>query len=453
MKQRKLLLLGLLLAVGTSLSAGTVKMKTSRAVGQSISFAVNAGLPLTLTWGDGTTEQLTSTGQLQTVAVKNEQLTISCTKDITSLYVAENDLTTLDISGSAKTLRTLCCADNQLTTLSLSGCSNLVILDCQGNQLKSVSNPSTKMQDLNVADNQLTSHGLSSTGNLLSMVCANNNMTSIGNLANMVNLTTLFCQGNKITAFTRLGNLVNLKHIVASDNSLKSIDVSALTLLEDLWIGNNQLTALDLSATKTLVGLVAPNNQLSSIKWDYVTAKRNVKYAVVSNNTLAFNSLPNLYNTIVDAYTVDGAVGPQNPVELIAGSIEVNQKAGSDFTSLVVRSGWNNITKADVKAVDGSGKELQNGVDYKFENFMDLTFLTGPHNDVVLTFTSASFPDFELVSTPFNVTGGTDGIESVVTSEEIDGNTAVFDLQGRRMNASSLKKGIYVVNGKKVIIR
>ena len=313
-------------AIGTSLSAGTVKMKTSRAAGQNISFAVNSGLSLTLTWGDGSTEQLTSTGQLQTVSVKNEQLTISSEKDITSLYVAENDLTTLDISGSAKTLRTLCCADNQLTTL-------------------------------------------------------------------------------------------------------------------------------DLSTTKKLVGLVAANNQLNTITWDYVSARKNVKYADVSKNILPFNSLPNLYNTTVGTYVVDGAVGPQNPVELIAGSIEVNQKAGSDFTSRIVRSGWNNITKPEVKAVDGGGKELQNGVDFKFENFMDLTFLTGPYNDVVLTLTSASFPDFELVSTPFNVTGGSDGIETVTIPTEIDENAAIFDLQGRRMNASSLKKGIYVVNGKKVIIR
>ena len=354
MKVKKLLLLGLMTAIGTSLSAGTVKMKTSRAAGQNISFAVNSGLSLTLTWGDGSTEQLTSTGQLQTVSVKNEQLTISSEKDITSLYVAENDLTTLDISGSAKTLRTLCCADNQLTTLSLTGCTNLVILDCQGNQLKSVSNPSSKMQDLNVADNQLTSHGLSSVANLLSMVCANNNMTSIGSLANMVNLTSLFCQGNKITGFTKLDNLVNLKHIIASNNNLKSLNLSTLTQLEDLWVSDNQLTTLDLSTTKKLVGLVAANNQLNTITWDYVSARKNVKYADVSKNILPFNSLPNLYNTTVGTYVVDGAVGPQNPVELIAGSIEVNQKAGSDFTTRIVRSGWNNITKPEVKAEEAA---------------------------------------------------------------------------------------------------
>ena len=31
--------------------------------------------------------------------------------------------------------------------------------------------------------------------------------------------------------------------------------------------------------------------------------------------------------------------------------------------------------------------------------------------------------------------------------------TAVFDLQGRRVSARSLRKGFYIVNGKKVVIK
>ena len=452
MKVKKLLLLGLMMAIGTSLSAGTVKMTTSRATGETMSFAVNTGLALTLTWGDGTTEQLTSTGQLQTVTIKNAQLTISCEKDITSLYVAENDLTSLDISGSAKTLRTLCCADNQLTTLSLTNCTNLVILDCQGNNLKSLTNPSSKMQDMNVADNQLTSHGLNSTSGLLSMVCANNNMSSITGLANMVNLTSLFCQGNKISTLN-LTNLINLKHIIASNNSLKKLDVSSLTALEDLWVSDNQLTALDFTNVQDkMVGVVAANNKLSSVKWVAASAKKNVKYADLSNNNLPFSSLPNLYSTITGTNTVDGSVSPQTEVQLINGSIEVNQKTGDDFANLIGRSAWSNLVKADIKVVDGDGKELQKDVDYKFDTYLYLTFLTAPHNNVVLTFTSANFPGLEFTSAPFNVTGNVDGIETLEQDAQ-NGNLRVFDLQGRQMNPSTLKKGIYVVNGKKVIIR
>ena len=34
-----------------------------------------------------------------------------------------------------------------------------------------------------------------------------------------------------------------------------------------------------------------------------------------------------------------------------------------------------------------------------------------------------------------------------------DGATEVYDLQGRRMKAETLKKGIYIVNGKKTVVR
>ena len=456
MKMKKLLLLGLMMAIGTSLSAGTVKMTTSKAAGETLSFAVNSGLTLTLTWGDGSTESLVSTGMLQNVTIKNEQLTISCEKDITSLYVAENGLTTLDISGSAKTLRTLCCADNQLKTLSLTNCSNLVILDCQGNQLTSLSNPSKNMQDMNVADNQLTATGLSSTAGLLSMVCANNKIKTITSLANMTNLTALFCQGNLIETLP-LANLVNLKHLVASDNSIKTLtfksNSSALTDIEDIWVSNNELTALDLSEMKKIVGIVAANNKLASVKWDYSTAKRNVKYADLSGNSLPFNSLPNLYSTVVSANTVDGSVSPQTDVQMISGSIAVNEKTTTAFSDLIGRSGWNNLVKAEIKVVDGNGNELKDGVDYKFESNINLTFLTAPHENVVLSFTSPSFPDMVMTSAPFNVTGSTDGIETL-ENEALDlNNSKIFDLQGRQMDASTLKEGIYIINGKKVIVR
>lgn len=46
----------------------------------------------------------------------------------------------------------------------------------------------------------------------------------------------------------------------------------------------------------------------------------------------------------------------------------------------------------------------------------------------------------------------TTGIERVVTAEDL-ANQPVFDLMGRRMNGTHLPKGIYIVGGKKVVIR
>ena len=40
------------------------------------------------------------------------------------------------------------------------------------------------------------------------------------------------------------------------------------------------------------------------------------------------------------------------------------------------------------------------------------------------------------------------GIEDIGQSAKNNGNV-IFDLQGRRMNSSALKKGLYITNGKK----
>jgi GH35 family endo-1,4-beta-xylanase len=40
----------------------------------------------------------------------------------------------------------------------------------------------------------------------------------------------------------------------------------------------------------------------------------------------------------------------------------------------------------------------------------------------------------------------------VVPQEVTDGNGAIYDLSGRRLHSNSLKPGIYIVNGKKVVI-
>ena len=40
----------------------------------------------------------------------------------------------------------------------------------------------------------------------------------------------------------------------------------------------------------------------------------------------------------------------------------------------------------------------------------------------------------------------------VVPQEVADGNGAIYDLSGRRLHPNSLKPGIYIVNGKKVVI-
>ena len=77
-------LITVLLGFSSSALAGTITMKTNKAVGEKLSLALNGDMSVNLTWGDGTTETFASNGQLREVTVKSESLTITTDKDITA---------------------------------------------------------------------------------------------------------------------------------------------------------------------------------------------------------------------------------------------------------------------------------------------------------------------------------------------------------------------------------
>lgn len=448
-KMNKLPLLGILLAFAMTVSAGTVRIKTAKPVGEKINIAVNISVPLTLTWGDGTSETITSTGMLQTITVKNASLSISSDKAITALYLAENELTELVLTGMSD-LTTLVCSDNKLKELNLANCSSLVSLDCQNNNISTLSVGSTNMVDMNIANNQLTQTGLRSVANLVSLVCANNKLTAVNYIGSMTNLRTLFAQGNKISSITP-SKSTGLRDVLLSDNELKTFNVKALVNLENLWVSNNQIDALDFSDNTKLVGLVADGNKLSSITWNN-GVKSTFAYVDLTGNSLYFPSLPTVYNPSKEIWTVDGAIGEQEPI-LLFSDMDVNTQTDNIRTYLS-RNGWNATLTTDLVLHNASGQELVQGEDYDYSSYR-FTFLKG-NSGVVISATSKNYPGLTLKTQPFNIIDPT-GIENLTpTLSESEGD--IYDLSGRQIVNSQLSnrklnKGIYIVNGKKVVVR
>ena len=451
MKKLQLLLLTLLLSAGAQ--AGSVRMKTAKAVGDKLTIAVNYGVPLSLTWSDGTKEEIVATGQPQELTVKGATLTLSSEKDITSLYLADNELTELNVAGIVGTLRRLYCPNNQLTKLDLSDCKELVSLDCQGNQLSSLSVGSAQMEDYNVADNQLTAIGLRSAGNITSLVCANNKLTALGYVGSMSGLTSLFCQGNELTSVP-VTRCVELRQLLAYDNKLKTVNTLPLVNLTDLWLGNNQLETLDLSDNTVIVGLMAENNRLNTIKWN--SNMRNtaaLAYADLSDNALFLDQLPSMAYKKV---TVDGAIGHQDDYPLVDTDVNV---ATPSIRSLR-RNGWDNSHSVSVVITEAGGQTLVADEDYKFTG-SSFTFLK-PYSGVVIAITSDNYPGLDVKTVPFNVIdpAGIKGVESEAAGSSEKGSDAIYDLSGRKFSETSassvtsgLPKGIYIVNGKKVVIK
>ena len=180
------------------------------------------GEPLINTNGDSeiqVSEASAFTGTINCIGLSISELTgIEAFTALTILYCGNNQLTTLDVSGSTA-LEVLHCPYNyQLTTLNVSGCTALEELYCFNNQLTY----------LNVSTNTSLTH----------LKCKNNQLTYL-NVSNNIALIELWCH----------------------DNQLTYLNVSNNIALIELWCHDNQLTSLDLSNNSNLIELYCSNNQ------------------------------------------------------------------------------------------------------------------------------------------------------------------------------------------------
>ena len=115
---------------------------------------------------------------------------------LTSLYVWDNELTSLDVSGLLN-LYKIYCMNNAITNLNVSNTPALTRLLCYDNQLTSldVSNNSV-LTSLSCDNNELTSLDVSNNSALISLLCGNNQLTSL-DVSNNTALEYLECDNNQ----------------------------------------------------------------------------------------------------------------------------------------------------------------------------------------------------------------------------------------------------------------
>ena len=210
-----------------------------------------------------------------------------------SLYCSGNQLTTLDVSKNTA-LTGLRCHDNQLTTLNVSKNTSLNVLYCYENKLTTLDvSKNTALIGLRCHDNQLTTLDVSKNTSLNVLYCGGQNLRTL-DLSNNTALGWLYCNDNKLTALDVSKNTV-LKIIWCYNNQLTTLNVSKNTALTELYCYNNQLTTLDVSKSIALEELACFDNQLTELDVSKNTVlKKNWCYnnllttLDVSNTSLAF---------------------------------------------------------------------------------------------------------------------------------------------------------------------
>lgn len=274
---------------------------------------------------------------------------------------------------------------------------------------------------------KVTAQEVELRGKITRLDCSSNWLESIDVSGNNL-LTELYCDNNRLTDIT-LGQQPNLKELYVGDNQLASIDLSGVPNLNMLSIYKNPLTSLDLSTNTKITELICRecqlegtldlsanpmlqklgcyNNNISAIK---IAPNSSLGKLEIERNNINGENRTNLVNAlpkfqVLPDYDDWYGMDPQCIVVLEYDSdLENNSLTASDLAVLKSK-GW------PVKAVDN------------VDNFGDI-------KDVDGTMTS---------------------IDKVNGAQAATEPTAVYDITGRAVSASSARGGIYIrKNGNKV---
>ena len=447
--------------------------------------------------------------ELESLKCFGNQLTflnLSKNTKLTYLHCGATHLTSLNVSKNTA-LTFLDCSGNQLTSIDVSKNTKLTYLGCSGNQLTSLDvSKNTALTGLNCSENRLTSLDVSKNTALKKLECFVNQIKGEQMQALVNSLCKVNSSGydfivlntknadeqNEITvsqvaiAKSKGWNVMawndtleeyegsepgiaidatnfpdeNFRAIVAgtdidkdADGKLSEEEIAAVTelivsqkniaslkgiefftALTDLYCWFNQLTSLDVSKNTALQVLDSSFNQLTSLDVSKNTA---LKVLDLSSNQL--KSLDVSKNTALE--------------EMYC---EFNQLASLDVsknTALTVLSCFNNQIKGDkMQALVNSLPTVTEGVfrviDTKNSNEQNVC--TEPQVKIA---TDKGW-------TVYDYNGGSDqeyagsevtAIRSIEVSPETKSHW--YTLDGKRLSGKPAQKGIYIHNGKKVVIK
>lgn len=426
---------GLLLA--STAKADVIGLQTKAT--QTITLAINAGVEATLTWGNGTKQTMTFDGTEQQIAVADPKLSIATSQTITSLYAADNALTSLDVTGATK-LITLICAGNELTTLDLTGQTLLMTLDCSENRLAGIDlTPCTEMLSLDCSSNALTTINLVKQRDLTTLNCANNQIARLGLPSRAQE--SVWCYNNKLANIIMPAG-VDPTQMIAFNNKLTELDFEGHERLTDLWIDNNAIQTLDIS-TSPVQRLSASNNALTLIKHNK-NDKKSLTDFYVDGNALAPISLVKVYNPNTKDSLMNFCIAPQAPF-YITDRINVGETI--DLNNYTRLNAWGQTTGFSVEWKTDADEVLVKGTDFTISSVSKYTFLTDQWK-IRVTGTSTQYPGLEFRSVHLRVVdpaGITDATADSPVKVSAHGRQLVVDCQ------TPTRLRVYHMSGQMVI--
>jgi hypothetical protein len=211
----------------------------------------------------------------------------------------------------------------------------------------------------------------------------------------IANITELYVGGEDIADLTGIEHFTALKELYCFDNKLTTLDVSKNTTLELLSCYNNQLTTLDVSKNTALQSLSCRENQLTALK-------------VSKDSPL----------TVLDCLSnqLSGAA-----MDALVESMPVVAAGRFTVLNALDANEQNVITKTQVAAVKAKGWSVMR--------------LVGDMGE---------YEDYE---------GLDEQPDAIRTVSLTAGNDSWYTLDGVKLSGKPTHKGLYLLNGHKVVVK
>ncbi|WP_299098612.1 T9SS type A sorting domain-containing protein [uncultured Winogradskyella sp.] len=236
--------------------------------------------------------------------------------NLTTLYLSQNNLTTLDVTNNLL-LGNLVCWDNNLSSITFAANTQLYNLACEENNLTSLDVSSlTSLSNLYCGDNAittldvsantallkldiynlaLTELDLSSNNNLQDLYCDNNQLTTL-NLSDKPSFKRLSCKNNALTELNiSNGNNTNVTLFRTDGNSeLNCITVDDEAYSTSNWANIDDHTSFSVSCDGSLSTTEINNDTSISVYPNPVKDQLNLSFPSTVDSIVIFNSLGEL---------------------------------------------------------------------------------------------------------------------------------------------------------------
>ena len=454
---------------------------------------------------------------LKELNCSNNQLTsldVSKNTALKELNCSNNQLTSLYVNANTA-MEDLSCNNNQLKSLNVKNNTALKWLNCSGNQLTSLNvDNNTALTSLSCYNNQLKSLDVRYNTALTKLLCNDNQLTTLDMWKNTA-MEELFCENNQLTTLNVSKNTA-LTTLWCYNNRLKSLDVSNNTVLKYLYCYGNQLTRLNVFTVPAIKDAVENGTKdTSNSDYDRYTSTQSALYVdktvtivTVEPEGVAINAtnFPNdIFRSIVAGTQIDkDADGYLSTAEIAAVTeLDVHWESINDltgvehFTALTsLDCSYNGLYALDVSknteltsldcsinylsALDVSNNNKLKVLscyanDINGESMLalvnSLPTVTGGKLYVLDLKTTLTVEDNVITESQVNIAkskgwtvyqkNGKDWEEytgsepSAVSSIEVSAEEKGlwYSLDGKRLSGKPTKKGIYVRNGRKVVVK